>query len=178
MDDNRQLRIFYIIFFSAALLIIIFFIAPFASSSGVIIAGLIAVPVLSYTLPWLMDLISTTFTALIYGFDHSDASHENQSYHDDMDKANRLVREGKWGKAVTAYRAIVQKAPEKPEPRFYLAHCYQKAGHLGLAASEYKKIVCLTDRLEPNHVFIFESERALEELVRLLKIDKQITLRV
>jgi hypothetical protein len=41
---------------------------------------------------------------------------------------------------------------------------YQRAGYLGLAISEYGKIVVLKDELGPNHPFVLESERAFEEL--------------
>lgn len=160
MDDNRQLRIFYLIFFSMVLLTIV----SFTSSFEAIIAGLIAVPILSYTLPWLIDLISTIYTSLIYGFDHSDTSYERQFYQDDMDKAKRLVREEEWEKAVMAYRAIIQRAPKKPEPRFHLAQSYQRAGYLGLAASEYRKIIDSKDELGLGHAFVLESERAMNKL--------------
>jgi hypothetical protein len=85
-----------------------------------------------------------------------------------MDKAKRLVREGKWDKAAMAYRAIVQKAPEKPEPRFYLAQNYQRAGYLGLALSEYRKITGLKEELGPNHALVSESERSIGELKKIL----------
>ncbi len=164
MDHNRQLRFFYLIFFGMVLLIIICFIAPFTSHIGMIIVGLITVPLLSYLLPWLMDLSSTIYTSLIYGFDQPNASYEDQFYEDDMDKAKRLVREGKWEKAVMAYRAIVQQAPNKTEPRFYLAQSYRRAGYLGLAASEYKKIADSKSELGSNHAFVLESERAIQDL--------------
>ena len=89
-----------------------------------------------------------------------------------MDKAKRLVREGKWNQAVTAYRSIVRKPPEKAEPRFYLAQSHQNAGYPGLAMSEYRKIVDSKGELGPNHVFVLESERTIEELKELLKKEK------
>lgn len=176
MDDNHQLRIFYLIFFSMAILNIICFISPFASSLGVVIVGLIAIPILGYALPWFIDLLSVTYTSLIYGFNHSDASYENQFYQDDMERANRLVREEKWYEAIFAYQVIINKAPKKCEPRFNVAKVYQRAGQYWLAMREYKQIIYLADGLEPNRVFIFESERAIEELTKLLKINEQITL--
>ncbi len=165
MDDNRQLRIYYLIFFSMVLLIIV----SFTSSFEAIIAGLITVPILSYTLPWLIDLISTIYTSLIYGFDHSDTSYENQFYQDDMDKAKRLVREGEWEKAVTAYRAIIQRAPKKLEPHFYLAQNYERVGYLGLALGEYWNIIRLKNELGHNHALVLESERAMNKLRGLIE---------
>ncbi len=175
-DDDRQIRIYYLIVFSMALLIIICFISPFTSSIWVVIVGLIAVPILSYTLPWFIDLISTIYTSLIYGFNHSDASYESQFYQDDMEKAKRLVREEKWYEAIFAYQEIINKVPQKCEPRFNLAKVYQIVGQFWLAMREYKKIVHLTDGSESNHVFISESQRAIEELTKLLKPDNQIIL--
>jgi tetratricopeptide (TPR) repeat protein len=172
MDDNRQLRIYYLIFFSMVLLTIV----SFTSSFEVIIVGLIAVPIISFTLPWLIDLISIVYTSLIYGLNYSNTSYENQFYEDEMAKANRLVREEKWYEAIFAYQEIINKAPERCEPRFNLAKVYQIVGQFWLAMREYKKIVYLTDGLEPNQVFTFESQRAIEELTKLLKINKQITL--
>lgn len=168
MDDNRQLRIFYLIFFSMALLIIICFITPFTSPSGVIIVGLIAIPILSYALPWLMDLISTIYTSLIYGFDHSNASYEDHFYQDDMAKAKRLVREEKWYEAIFAYQEIINKAPKKLEPRYNLAKVYQTVGQLWLAMSEYRKIMGSKDELGSNHAFVLESERTMTKLRGLL----------
>jgi len=168
MDDNRQLRIFYLIFFSMVLLIIICFITPFTSPSGVIIVGLIAIPILSYALPWLMDLISTIYTSLIYGFDHSNASYEDHFYQDDMAKAKRLVREEKLHEAIFAYQVIINKVPQKCEPRFNLARVYQMAGQSWLAMGEYRKIVNSKDGIGSNHILVLESERTMTKLRGLL----------
>ena len=164
MDDNRHIRIFYQIFFGMVLLVIVCFITPFTSSLGVIIVGLIAVLILSYSLPWLMDLFSTIYTSLIYGFDHSVTSYEGHLYQDNMEKAKRLVRDEKWYGAIYAYQEIINKAPRKLEPRFNLAKVYQKVGHLGLALNEYKKIIGLKDQFGATHPFVLESGRAAEEL--------------
>jgi Tfp pilus assembly protein PilF len=86
-----------------------------------------------------------------------------------MDKATRLVREGRWNEAMALYRTIIQKAPQKAEPHFNLARIYQKKGYLGLATTEYKKIIALKDELGSNHAFVVESERAIEELPKLMK---------
>jgi tetratricopeptide (TPR) repeat protein len=119
--------------------------------------------------PKLLNLISSVGTSLIYGTNFPDLSYENRSYQSDMDKATRLVREGRWDEAMAAYRDITRKAPQKVEPRFNPARIYQKVGHLGLALSEYKKLVNLKDELGPNHALIIESERAIEELPRSMK---------
>jgi tetratricopeptide (TPR) repeat protein len=91
-----------------------------------------------------------------------------------MNKATRLVREGRWNEAIPAFCEIIQKAPKKGEPRFNLARIYQKVGHFGLALSEYKKIVNLKDELGRNHAFVVESERAIGELTKLLKANSQM----
>ncbi|MDI7258685.1 MAG: hypothetical protein QME90_02060 [Thermodesulfobacteriota bacterium] len=109
-------------------------------------------------------VISSIYVSLICGPDSSSPSYESQSYQNDMDKAQRLLREEKWNKAIAAYREIIRKAPKKGEPRFSLARIYQKMGHFGLALSEYQKIVDLKNELGRNHVYVLESERSIKEL--------------
>ena len=162
--DDRQLRIWFQIIFSMATFIIFCFINPFTSPLGVVIIALLTIPVLSYTFPWLIDSLSQIYIFLIYGPDYSDPSYENRFYQDDMDKAKRLMREGEWDKAMHAYREIVQKSPMMCEPKFNLAQLYQMAGHLGLALNEYKKIVGSKNQFGSTHLFVLESERAVEEL--------------
>lgn len=165
MDDEQFCR-FLLIYFCG----VIFVIFSFTGSLVVMIFGLCLSLLLSYTLPSFMNFIATTFVSLIYGLDYSDTSYENQFYQDDMDKAKRLVRKEKWDKAIAAYREIIGKTPKKCEPRFNLAKVYQMVGQLGLAMSEYHKIKDLKDELGPNHVFVLESERAIEELKERLSI--------
>jgi hypothetical protein len=133
-NDDRQLRGLYLVYFSGVILLIYLW----TGHSSIIVLGLCVVPILGFGLPPFMNFVSKTFVSLIYGFGSEELSYENGFYEDDMDKAKRLVREGKWIGAIHAYRSIVQKAPEKAEPRFYLAQSYHRAGYLGLAVSEYK----------------------------------------
>ncbi len=165
MDDS-QLRRWFFVYFSGIVSVIYLF----TGHPKVIIVGLFLVPLLGLALPKFMNLFSSIYTSLIYGPDYSTPSYESQFYADDMDKAKRLAREGKWPEAATAYRSIVRKAPEKAEPRFYLAKSYQKAGYPGLAMSEYRKIVDSKDELGPNHTFVLESARVVEDLEKELKI--------
>lgn len=160
MDDNRSLRIWFLIFFSMCFLII----SIWTGKLGVMIVGVFVVPILSFTLPPVLDLISTTSAFLIYGTGYSDPSYENRFYQDDMDRAKRLVREKSWNKAISAYREITQKAPKMHEARFNLASVYQMAGQLGLALKEYDKLRNLRDELGSNHIFVLESERIIEQL--------------
>ena len=160
MDDNRTLRTWFLVFLSMCLLMISMWTRKFE----VMIVGLFAVPILSFALPELMDFASRLGASLIYGIEHSDPSYENRFYQDDMDRAKRLVREERWNEAIYAYGDIIQKAPKMYEARFYLARTYQMAGHLGLALREYDELRSLKDELGPNHVFVIESERAIEEL--------------
>ena len=168
MDNNHDLRIFYVIFFGMVLLVIVCFITPFTSPPGVIIVGLIAVLILSYLLPWLMDLFSTIYTSLIYGFDHSVTSYEDHLYQDNMEKAKRLVRDEKWYEAIFAYQEIINKAPKKLEPRFNLAKVYQIVGQLWLALGEYQNILSFKNEAGSNHIFVLESEIIAEELKKSL----------
>jgi tetratricopeptide (TPR) repeat protein len=90
-----------------------------------------------------------------------------------MDRAKRLVREERWNEAITACREIIQRAPKMYEARFNLARVYQMAGHLGLALHEYNKLRNLRDEIGPNHVFVLESERAIEELREVSSKEKE-----
>ncbi len=92
-----------------------------------------------------------------------------------MDKATRLVREGKLNEAIVAYRQITQKAPKMCEPRFNLARLYEKVGHFGLALSEYRKIANLKDELGTSHALVIESERAIQTLMNSIKDSGRIT---
>jgi len=172
MDDNRKLRLWFQVFLSGCTFMIYIWISGLGANLfgigikhlGVLIVGLLLILPLSFALPRLMDLASTLSAFLIYGTDYSDPSYENRFYQDDMDRAKRLVREERWNEAIYAYRDIIQKAPAMHEARFNLARAYRMAGHLGLALREYNEVRSLKDELGPNHVFVVESERAVEEL--------------
>ena len=172
MDDNRQIRLWLQIFLTGCTLMIYIWVSGLGAvlfgigviHLGVLIVGALFILPLSFALPRLMDRASTLSAFLIYGIRHSDPSYENRCYQDDMDKAKRLVREMRFHEAIRAYREIIQKAPKMPEPRFNLARVYQMAGHLGLALREYHRLGNLRDKLGPNHVFVRESERIIEEL--------------
>jgi len=163
MDDDQQLRLWFQVFLSMCLLMIFMW-----TGYLVVLVGLLLVPLLSFALPRLMDFVSTAGISLIYGTDYSDPSYENRFYQDDMDKAKRLVREKRWNEAICAYREIIEKAPKMYEARFNLARVYQMAGQLGLALHEYHKLRNVTDELGPNHPFVLESERAIEELRKMV----------
>ena len=158
--DDQQLRVWFQVIFSMAVITIF----SFTLDASVLIVGLCSAVLLGYIFPWLINFISMVFNTLIYGPDYSDDSYESQFYQDDMDKAKRLMREGEWDKAIYAYREVIQKSPKMCEPRFNLAQVYQMAGYLGLALNEYKKIVGLKNQFGSTHLFVLESERAVEEL--------------
>ena len=165
-DDDRYFRIFlFAIFWPVTSLLAYKWVCNFLVKAFIFLLPFF----LSLIWPKLVNLVSSGGISLIYGFSSPDLSYENRSYQDDMDKATRLVREGRWNETMAVYRDITQKAPQKAEPRFSLARIYQKMGHLGLALSEYKKIANLKDELGPNHPFVVESERAIEELPKLMK---------
>jgi len=172
MDDNRKLRLWFQVFLGGCTFMIYIWVSGLGAHLfgigikhlGVLLVGLLLILPLSFALPRLMDLFSTLSAFLIYGTDYSDPSYENRFYQDDMDKAQRLLREERWTEAIYAYRDIIQKAPAMHEARFNLARAYQMAGHLGLALREYDEVRSLKDELGPNHVFVIESERAVEEL--------------
>jgi len=170
MDDNRYLSLWFLIFLSMCVLMIYVWTGHF----GVILVGLFAIPLLSFTLPWLMDLVSTISASLFYGTFYTNSSYENRFYQDDMDRAKRLIREKRWDEAISAYRAIIQKVPKKYEVQFNLARIYQMAGHLGLALHEYNKLRSLRDDLGSNHLFVLESERAVEELKGMVSEERWI----
>ncbi len=179
MDDDRQIRLWFQIFFTACIYMIYIWVSGLGGllfqlrieHLGVKIIGLLLIPLLSFALPRLMTFVSTGSTFLIYGTDYSDPSYENRFYQDDMDKANRLVREGKLNEAIWAYREIIRKAPKMCEARFNLARVCQIAGQLGLALHEYDKLRNLKDEVGPNHVFVLESERAIEGLRRTISAE-------
>lgn len=50
---------------------------------------------------------------------------------------------------------------------------YQMAGQLGLALHEYDKLRNAKDELGPNHVFVLELERAIEELREVSSREKE-----
>ncbi len=165
-DDDRYFRLFlFAIFWCVTSLL-----ATKCGKNFLTKAFIFLMPFfLSLIWPKLVNLISAVGTSLIYGPNFPDLSYENRSYQDDMDKATRFVREGRWNEAMAVYRTITHKAPQKAEPHFNLARIYQKMGHLGLAISEYKKIINLKDELGSNHAFVVESERAIEELPKLMR---------
>jgi tetratricopeptide (TPR) repeat protein len=136
----------------------------------------VAIALLSFRLSelvhWLMNYLGFPLISGIYTGYHSGASYDNGYYRDDMDKARKLVREEKWDQAIQAYREIIRKAAEEIEPRFNLAEVYQKAGHLGLAMSEYHKIVNLKYQVRDSCLYVRESERCIEELKRHLIASK------
>jgi len=167
-EHDRQLRGLYLAFFSGVILLIFLW----TGHAGVIVLGLFLVPLLSFGLPLLMNLMSGTFVSLIYGFGVSAVSYENGLYQNDMDKAKRLIREEKWIQAITAYRKIIQKVPNEWEPRFNLARIYQKVGLVGLAMGEYHKIIDSKNKFGPNHGFVLESRKATEELRQILSTER------
>ena len=172
MDDNKKIRLWFQVFLTGCMYLIYIWVSGLGANLfgigikhlGVLIVGLLLILPLSFALPRFMDLVSRTVTFLIYGSNRSDPSYESRFYQDDMDKAKRLVREERWNEAIYAYRDIIQKAPAMHEARFNLARAYRMAGHLGLALREYNEVRSLKDELGPNHVFVIESERAVEEL--------------
>jgi tetratricopeptide (TPR) repeat protein len=165
-DEDRYFRIFlFAIFWCVTSLL-----AYKCGSNFFIKALIFLLPFfLSFIWPKLVNLISFAGISLIYGFSSPDLSYENRDYEEDMGKVRRLVREEKWNEAIVAYREVIQRAPRMCEARFNLARLYEKAGPLGLALSEYKKIVNLRDELGSNHALVIESERAIEELPSLMK---------
>ena len=116
--------------------------------------------------------IFPSFSSGIYWSGSADNSYENLLYQDDMDRAKRLAREGRWTEVIMAYREIVRKAPGQFEPRFNLARAYQEAGHPGLAIGEYHGIIKLNKMRETRDPFALESERAISELKKLLSAEK------
>ncbi|NIS62754.1 MAG: hypothetical protein GTO13_19255 [Proteobacteria bacterium] len=172
MDDNRKIRLWFQVFLTGCMYLIYIWISSLGAALfgvgikhlGVLRVGLLFILPLSFALPRLMDLVSTLSAFLIYGPGYSDPSYENRCYKDDMDRAKRLVREGEVNGAIRAYREIARKAPTKYEARFNLAQVYRMAGYLGLALYEYDRLRNLSDELGPNHVFVRESERIIEEL--------------
>ena len=91
-NDDRQLSGFYLAYFSGVILLIYLW----TGCASTIVLGLCVVPILGFGLPPFMNFVSKTFVSLIYGFGSEELSYENGSYEDDMDKAKRLIREGKW----------------------------------------------------------------------------------
>jgi len=171
MDDNdRHFRIFLF-----AISWLVTSLLAYKCGSNFFVKALIFLLPFFLSLIWpkLVNLISSAGISLIYGFSSPDLSYENRNYEEDMGKVQRLVREEKWNEAIVAYREIIQKAPKMCEARFNLARLYEKGGHFGLALSEYKKLTNLKDKLGPNHALIIESERAIQELPRLMKCNVQ-----
>jgi len=169
-DEDRYFRIFlFAIFWLVTSLL-----AYKCGSNFFVKAFIFLVPFfLSLIWPKLVNFVSSAGISLIYGFNSPDLSYGHRYYAEDMGKAQKLVREEKWNEAIVAYREIIQKDPKMCEPRFNLARIYQKMGHLGLALSEYKRIVNLKDELGPNNALVIESERAIEELPGLMKGNAQ-----
>jgi hypothetical protein len=160
MDDNRTLRMWFQGFLSLCL----FMISLWTGKLEVMIVGFVLIPPLSFVLPRLLDSVSALSAFLIYGTGYSNPSYENRFYQNDMDRAKKLVREGKLSDAIWVYRQIIQKAPKMYEARFNLARIYQMAGQVGLALQEYDSLRNLRYKLGPNHVFVRESERIIEEM--------------
>jgi tetratricopeptide (TPR) repeat protein len=167
--DDRELRICFQVFLSIVMIIIFLF----TGGITVVIAGLFMAVVLGYLFPSGIHFISNAFNTLIYGPAYSEDSYENRSYRDDMDRAKSLTREEEWNQAIHAYREIIQKSPTMYEPRFNLAKVYRRAGYLGLALNEYHWITDLKDQSGMTHPFVLESERAIEELEKMLSEMKQ-----
>jgi len=177
MDDDKKIRLWFQVFLTGCIYLIYVWISGLGAALfgvgvkhvGVLIVGLLFILPLSFALPRLMDLVSTLSAFLIYGTGYSDPSYENRFYQNDMDRVKRLIREERWGEAISAYREIIQRAPSMYEARFQLARTYQMAGYIGLALREYDRFRNLRDELGPNHLFVLESERAIEELKGMLK---------
>lgn len=167
-DEDRHLKLFLFAGFWLLTYLLAFSCLGLSENPLINILLLFLPLLLSLAWPRLINLISSTPSSLIYGPDIPDLSYENRFYQTDMDKAKRLVREEKWDEAITAYRKIIQKAPEKCEPRFNLARIYERVGYLGLALNEYHKIIDLKDELGDNHPLISEAERAVEDLKKLM----------
>ncbi len=162
MDDNdRYFRIsLFLIFGGVAFLLTSLCSGNFPAKAFIFVLAFF----LSMIWPKLVNIVSSASISLIYGPNSEDLSYENRFYQDDMDKATRLVREGKLNEAIVAYRQITQKAPRICEPRFNLARLYERVGQFGLALSEYKRIANLKGELGANHALVIESERAIQTL--------------
>jgi len=91
-NEDRQLSGFYLAYFSGVILLIYLW----TGCASTVVLGLCVVPILGFGLPPFMNFVSKTFVSLIYGFGSEELSYENGFYEDDMDKAKRLIREGKW----------------------------------------------------------------------------------
>jgi hypothetical protein len=172
MDDNKKIRLWFQVFLTGCTFMIFMWVSGLGAvifgvgfeHLGVLVVGILFIVPLSFALPCVLDLVSHASAFLIYGTGYSNPSYENRFYQDDMDRAKRLAREGKLNDAIWVYRQIIQKAPKMHEARFNLARVYQMAGQVGLALHEYNRLRNLRCKLGPNHVFVRESERIIEEL--------------
>ncbi len=169
-DDDRQMRLF--LFATFWMLTYFLTVACLGLSDTPLVNILILVLpfLLCVACTYLINFLSSIPASLFSGPHFSDRSYENGPYQNDMDKAKKLVREGKLDEAITAYREIIQKSPKHSEPRFNLARIYKRAGYPGLALSEYRKIIDLKEELGTDHPLIFESERAITELKKLISV--------
>lgn len=158
--EDRQIRVGLQIYLSLVAIIIF----SFTGEWKVFVIGLIIANGLAYAFIPVSNFISSVVSSLIYGSAGADNSYEGRSYRTDMDQARKMVRESRWDEAISSYRKIVEKAPEKVEARFELAKIYQIAGYTGLALLEYQKIRESGSELGGNHPFVLESEKLIEGL--------------
>jgi tetratricopeptide (TPR) repeat protein len=167
-------RLLYICLFGV--LLVISFFGHCGGLLNALILAIIAI-LISFSMGIGISELGTSFLSPfisgLYWPDRSmDPSYENLLYQDDMEKAQRIVREAKWDKAIIAYREIALQVPNRIEPRYYLAQVYQRVGHFGLAMGEYQKIIKLNEMKGAHHPFALESERAICELKKFLSAEK------
>lgn len=166
--EDRQIRIALQVFLSLGVLTIILF-----TGEGLIfVVGLIIANGLAFAFLPVSNFVSSVISSLIYGPAGQDDSYEYRFYQADMDQAKKMVREAKWDEAISAYRKIIEKAPEKVEARFELAKICEIAGYPGLALLEYQQIKESGRESGEKHPFVLESERKIEELKSRISSDK------
>jgi tetratricopeptide (TPR) repeat protein len=158
--EDRQIRVSLQIYLSLVVLVIFLFVRVWE----VFIIGLVIANGLAFAFVPVSNYLSSVISSLIYGTTGSDDSYENRSYRTDMDQARKMVREERWNEAISFYRKILEKAPEKIEVRFELAKIYQIAGYTGLALLEYQKIRESVSELGEHHPYVLESAKLSEEL--------------
>ncbi len=162
--EDRQIRIGLQIYLS----LVAFIIFQFVRAWEVLVIGLVIANGLAFAFVPVSNFLSSVISSLLYGATGADDSYENRSYRTDMDQARKMVREERWDEAISSYRKILEKAPEKIEVRFELAKIYQIAGYPGLALLEYQKIKESGSELGANHPFVLESAKLMEELKEVI----------
>ncbi len=162
--EDRQIRIGLQIYLS----LMAFIIYQFIGGWEVFIIGLVIANGLAFAFVPVSNFLSSVIGSLIYGIAGADNSYESRSYQTDMDQARKMVREERWDEAISSYRKILEKAPEKVEVRFELAKIYQIAGYTGLAMLEYQKIRESVNELGEHHPYVLESAKMMEELKEVI----------